>query len=261
MKNKLHYKEYGEGEPLVILHGLFGMLDNWKSFARAISEEYRVILVDQRNHGRSFHHDEMNYRVMAEDLKHLMDALSLDQAIVLGHSMGGKTAMEFAKTYPASVKKLIVVDIGPQAYPAGHGFIFDALKSISVDQLESRSDAQKQLAEGVEDKGIQLFLLKNLKRNSDGSYSWRMNLSAIEAHYEEILSGIEIDTPIEPPTLFINGTQSKYIRSRDEYQIRNKFTQVEFQKIDAGHWVHAEAPEAFYHIVKEYLAKSISKME
>jgi len=261
MKNTLHYKAYGEGEPILVLHGLFGMLDNWKTFARTLSEDYRVILVDQRNHGRSFHHDEMNYPTMAGDVKHLMDVLSLDRAHILGHSMGGKTAMEFAKTYPASIHKLIVADIGPQAYPAGHGFIFDALKSISVDQLESRSDAQQQLAKGVGDKGIQLFLLKNLKRNSDGSYSWRMNLSAIEAHYEEILSGIEIETPIQTPTLFINGTQSKYIRSEDKQRIRNKFAQVEFQKIDAGHWVHAEAPEAFFQIVKEYLGRSISKME
>src|SRR6056297_3845837 len=240
---KLHHKIMGEGEPIIILHGLFGMLDNWKTFAGSIASDYRVILVDQRNHGRSFHDSTINYPAMAEDLKNLMDILDMDRATILGHSMGGKTAMEFTKTYPDRLSRLVVVDIGPQAYPPGHGPIFKALKAVPVQQIESRSEAQEVLAKYIPEKSIQLFLLKNLKRESDGNYSWRMNLEAIEEHYEDILSGISIERSIKTPSLFVNGTQSKYIRTEDEELIRNKFEEVEFQKLNAGHWVHAERPK------------------
>jgi pimeloyl-ACP methyl ester carboxylesterase len=256
---QLHHKILGEGEPLIILHGLFGMLDNWKTFARSMASDYQLILVDQRNHGRSFHDPDMNYSLMAEDVNRLMDDLEIDQATLLGHSMGGKTAMQFTKDYSRRVNQLVVVDIGPQAYPPGHGFIFDALKAVPVDQIESRTEAEEILAKSIPEKSIQLFLLKNLKRKSDGNYVWRMNLSAIENHYEEILSGIEINEPIKAPTLFVNGRRSKYIRKEDEEMIRNKFAEVEFQHLDTGHWVHAERPEELEQSVKRFLQNDLEK--
>ncbi len=256
---QLHHKILGKGEPIIILHGLFGMLDNWKSFARSMASDFQLILVDQRNHGRSFHDPEMNYALMAKDVERLMDSLDIDRATLLGHSMGGKTAMQFAKDFSTRVDQLVVVDIGPQAYPPGHGFIFDALKAVPVDQIESRTEAEDILTKSIPEKSIQLFLLKNLKRDSDGNYGWRMNLSAIENHYEEILSGIEINEPIKVPTLFVNGTRSKYIRKEDEETIRNKFLEVEFQHLKTGHWVHAERPEELEHGVKRFLQNHVEK--
>ncbi|SRR6056297_309777 len=255
----LHHKILGKGEPVIILHGLFGMLDNWKSFARSMASDYQLILVDQRNHGRSFHDPEMNYALMAEDVERLMDSLEIDRATLLGHSMGGKTAMQFAKDFSTRVDQLVVIDIGPQAYPPGHGFIFDALKAVPVNQIGSRSEAEEILAKSISEKSIQLFLLKNLKRGPNGNYSWRMNLTAIENHYEEILSGIEINERIKAPTLFVNGTRSSYIREEDEETIRNKFQEVEFQHLETGHWVHAEQPEKLEQGVKRFLQKHVEK--
>ena len=256
---RLHHKISGKGEPILILHGLFGMLDNWKSFSRALESDFQTILVDQRNHGRSFHDPAMNYSLMAEDVRDLMDSLGIAKAIILGHSMGGKTAMQFAKDYPERVDKLIVVDIGPQAYPSGHGFIFDALKQVPVDTLNSRTEAQEILAKTISEPSIQLFLLKNLKRVSDSQYSWRMNVSAIENNYEKILSGIEIKTSLKVPTLFVSGTKSKYIREEDKKVIRNKFENVEFQEIETGHWVHAERLEELERGIRSFLGKPLQK--
>ena len=256
---RLHYKILGKGEPIIILHGLFGMLDNWKSFARSMASDYQLILVDQRNHGRSFHDPEMNYALMAKDLESLMNSLEIDRANLIGHSMGGKTAMQFAKDFSTRVDQLVVVDIGPQAYPPGHGFIFDALKAVPVNEIGSRAEAEEILAKSISEKSIQLFLLKNLKRDSNGNYGWRMNLKAIENHYEEILSGIEINERIKAPTLFVNGTRSSYIREEDEETIRNKFQEVEFQHLETGHWVHAERPKELEQCIRQFLQKDVEK--
>ncbi|NBB89434.1 MAG: alpha/beta hydrolase, partial [Bacteroidetes bacterium] len=168
-----------------------------------------------------------------------------------------KTAMQFALDYPERLTSLTVVDIGPQAYPSGHGVIFEALKAVPVDQIESRSEAQNVLAEYIYETSIQLFLLKNLKRNEDGSYKWRMHLPAIERHYDQILSAIPITESIAVPSLFVHGTRSAYIRTEDEQRIRNKFDKVEFQTLDAGHWVHAERPKELREVVMDFLKRHV----
>jgi len=253
----LHYKRHGQGEPVIVLHGLFGMLDNWQSFTKALEDKFDFILVDQRNHGRSFHAPEMDYSSMAEDVVQLMDALGIEKAHVLGHSMGGKTAMQLAMEHSHRVSRLVVVDIGPQAYPAGHDKIFEALRSLPIEEVESRKEAREHLSHYISEDSIQLFLLKNLKRNSSGGYEWRMNLESIYENYESILSAIAIADPVEVPTLFVRGSRSPYLRDRDMETLRHNFLQVQFKTLEAGHWVHAERPEDLQTVVTEFYEEDI----
>ncbi len=250
---KLNYKTFGEGQPLIILHGLFGTLDNWQTLARKFAEHFRVFIVDQRNHGKSPHNDFIDYPSMADDLYDFLSDHDLQQVIVLGHSMGGKTAMQFAHTYPEKVNRLIVVDIAPKAYPPGHHFIFDALFSIDLDTIESRSDAEAVMEEKIGDEAIRLFLLKNLTRTKAGGYRWKMNLDAIYRHYEDILSAVRSETPFANPTLFIRGERSNYIQDEDFSSIHEQFSTAEIVTMPgAGHWLHSEQPEEMLKIVLDF---------
>ncbi len=248
----LHYKRQGQGESVIVLHGLFGMLDNWQSFTKALEDEFEFILVDQRNHGRSFHSPEMDYSKMAADVIQLMDALDIEKAHILGHSMGGKTAIQLAMDYSDRVGRLVVVDIGPQAYPAGHDKIFEALRSLPIEEVESRKEAREHLSRYISEDSVQLFLLKNLKRKSSGGYEWRMNLESIYEHYESILAAVAIDDPIDVPTLFVRGSRSSYIRDRDMETLHELFSKVQIKTLDAGHWVHADRPEELQAMVSEF---------
>lgn len=250
---KLNYKIYGEGDPIVILHGLFGMLDNWRTIAGKLSEHYMVILVDQRNHGRSPHEDTMNYKLMADDLMEFMEDNWIHRAHIMGHSMGGKTAMKFAAEHTDMVEKLIVVDMGIKAYEPGHETIFKALRTLPVDKIESREDAEEHLYRYIPSKSIVLFLMKNLKRHKDGSYSWRMNLPAIYEHYDEILEALNPSAPIDIETLFVNGSKSDYIVEADKPAIKEVFRQASFAEIDAGHWLHAEKPKELLKTILNFL--------
>ena len=250
----LNYKTFGAGDPLVILHGLFGTLDNWQTLGKQIAEHFMVFLLDQRNHGRSPHADIMNYPAMADDLHHFMESQWLFRSHIMGHSMGGKTAMKLALQYPDMVDKLIVVDIAPKVYPGNHQFIFDALFDVDLDRIDSRADADEQLIKHIPDFGIRQFLLKNLTRTREGSYRWKMNLPVIYEHYREILAATSGEDPFEGPALFIRAANSPYILDEDLPMIRQLFPQARIETIaDAGHWVHADQPEKLFQLVINFL--------
>lgn len=250
----LNYKVFGQGEPVIILHGLFGMLDNWQSIARNLSEQFTVFAIDQRNHGRSSRSDSMNYSLMAGDLEKFMDKHWIQQATLIGHSMGGKTAMQFAGDFPDKVEKLIVVDIAPKKYPNKHQAIFDALLSVPVHQLSSRSEAEIMLSQKIDTDSIKQFLLKNISRNKNGNYEWKMNVPALYSNYDRILESVEPDEPFEKPTLFIRGENSNYILDEDQGKIHQLFPKADIRTIaHAGHWVHAEQPGVFLETVKAFL--------
>ncbi len=252
---ELNFKQFGQGEPLIILHGLFGTLDNWQTIAKQLAEDYTVFIVDQRNHGKSPHHPDFNYRILAEDLLEFMEQNWMYKAHLLGHSMGGKTVMQFALEYPDMVDKLIVVDIGPKTYKGGHQAIFDALFSLDLEQLGNRNQADEALAKGIDSFAVRQFLLKNLKRRKEGGYEWKMNLEAIHNHYQEILDNVEGDT-VDVPTLFINGGKSDYIIPGDEEAFKAYFPESEIKTVpDAGHWVHAEKPKELLDLVQDFLSQ------
>lgn len=257
MQSKLNYKEYGQGPPLVILHGLFGMLDNWLTIAKKLANHYTVFLVDQRNHGRSIHQPTHTYEDMAADLKDFLDSKWIIKAHILGHSMGGKTAMKFAMDYPEYVDHLVVVDIAPRQYEASHQMIFETLCSIDLSQLESRKMAEALLAEKIDSLAIRQFLLKNLTRDQDGNFKWKMNLPVIKEHYQQILSTcIKEQDVYLGKTLFLKAERSPYIGKNDEKTIYQHFPNAEIVTIPGvGHWLHAEAPDAVIEELLLFLAQ------
>lgn len=252
---ELFYNQYGEdGPPLIILHGLLGANGNWHTLSRTKFQKIATVYaVDQRNHGRSPHTDRIDYPSMAGDLRDFIDEHGLSPADLLGHSMGGKTAMQTALSYPDRVHRLIVVDMAPRAYPPDHQGLLDALDRIDPRKYGSRDAIDTALAEGVPDWRIRQFLLKNLRYDGE-TYSWKMNLPAIRRHYDEITAEIRSDTTFDGPTLFVGGGNSDYILDEDHEDIRRLFPGVEFATIDgAGHWVHADAPDEFAAVVTEFL--------
>jgi len=249
---KLHYRELGEGQPLVILHGLFGNSDNWQTHAKKLSEYFRVILVDQRNHGHSDWSDAFSYDLMAADLDELFIDLNLKKAIVLGHSMGGKTAIRFTQLYPSKIEKLIVVDIGVKEYPMHHEEILKGLHSIDLKEVTTRSEAEEILSKYIPSNGVRQFLLKNLYWIEKGKLAWRMNIPVLEKEMPEILT-ILPNNEIFNSTFFIRGMLSNYILDEDIPQLEDQFTDFQIVSIEnAGHWVHAEAPFEFIEKVLEF---------
>jgi esterase len=250
----LHYQISGEGSPLIILHGLFGTLENWGSQISTLSQQHQVIAVDLRNHGQSPHSDAMDYPLMAQDVVYLMDSLELKAADIIGHSMGGKVAMQIALNYPDHVNKLIIVDISPVSYSAHHQSIFQGLFNIDLDTLKSRSSADKQLSLSVEEPGIRAFLLKNLYKKPDGAFAWRPNLPALHDQYSQI-SNAPTGTKFSGETLFIKGMNSDYILAAHQTSIQNLFSKASFKMIEgAGHWPHAEKANIFSSIILKFLA-------
>lgn len=250
----LNYKRLGQGQPLIILHGFLGSLDNWLTLGKRFAENYDVILVDQRNHGKSFHSDDWGYDEMTADLENLIEALELENPIILGHSMGGKTVMQYAAFYPQQIDKLIVADIGPKAYPVHHDQILAGLKAIPVDKIQSRQEADDMLAKYVREESTRVFLLKNLKRSADG-FDWKMNLPVLADQIEEVGKALNYHLPIETETLFIRGGSSNYILDDEWEDIEEIFPNAELETIEqAGHWLHAENPDKFYELVTNFLA-------
>jgi len=242
---QLHYREMGEGQPMVILHGLFGFSDNWQTHAKRLSEYYRILLVDLRNHGHSDWSDDFSYELMAEDLKELFDHLGLHKVILLGHSMGGKVSMLFAQKYNEYLEKLIVVDIGVKKYPMHHQHILAGMHAIDLSTTNVRSDAEAILKQYIDSEGVRQFLLKNLFWKEKGQLAWRMNLTVLEREMENILSALP-EKEVMLPTLFIRGELSNYILDQDIDHIEELFPDSQLITIEgAGHWVHAEAPEEF----------------
>ncbi len=253
----LYYQTYGEGHPLIILHGLFGSLENWHSLSKVFGEFFKVFAVDQRNHGRSPHSEVMNYTVMAEDIRQLMQEQNLSSAHVLGHSMGAKTAMQLAVTCPERVDTLVVVDMAPRAYPPHHTEIFNALYSLNLKSFGTRKDVDEALTGKIPDFSTRQFLLKNLIPDKSGGFRWRINLDAIYRNYDELLKGIETNRKFEKPTLFIKGGNSPYIQDEDLSLIRKIFPLAKIRVVEGvGHWVHAEAPREFSKIVLDFLEEN-----
>ena len=250
---QLYHRELGEGDPLIILHGLFGTSDNWLTLGRRYAEKHKVYLLDQRNHGQSFHDDDFSYEAMATDLERFMTHYKIEEANLLGHSMGGKTAMTFATTRPQRVKKLIVADMGPQFYPVRHHAILKALFSIDLKNLYSRKEADEKLGELIPETGIRQFLLKNLARTPEG-FGWKMNLPVIASEIEQVGKGLNQNSSYKQPALFIRGGRSDYIRDTDLNLIHSIFGNSEVKTLEgAGHWLHAEKPRAFFDITTQFL--------
>jgi esterase len=250
---RLHYEVCGEGPALVILHGLFGSLENWRSMARRLGAHFRVFAIDQRNHGKSPHVADMNYELMAGDVLSIMREAGLARAHVLGHSMGGKTAMQLALMHPDAVERLVIADIAPKSYPPHHDKIIQTLLSIDFSMIKSRKDLDSALAQSIPDTAVRQFLVKDAKP-IDGSFRWQMNIQAIADNYAQLLAFPSSTGPFEGPTLFVCGEQSDYITGQDLPLIRTLFPKCILETIpSAGHWLHAEAPEAFFRIVRDFL--------
>ena len=252
---KLHSQIIGNGKPFVILHGFLGMGDNWKTLGTKFSElGYEVHLLDQRNHGRSFHSDEFSYEVLANDLKKYCEEHSLREIVLLGHSMGGKVAMQFSVDYPRMVSKLIVADISPKAYPPHHEDILNALSALDFSKIHSRKDAEGQLSKYIDAKGVRLFLLKNLYRKNKNEFGLRLNLNILSEKLNEVGVALPENTVFEKDTLFLAGEKSGYIQPTDEPLIVKHFPRAIIRTLaGAGHWLHAENPDEFYDNVKDFL--------
>lgn len=252
---KLHSTILGEGKPFLILHGFLGMSDNWKTLGKQFAKDgFQVHLIDQRNHGKSPHSDEFSYQLMAEDIKEYCEEHELKEIILLGHSMGGKTAMLTACEIDDLVSKLIVVDIAPKYYAPHHQQILKGLTALDDAKLTSRGDAEDFLKDFIPETGVRLFLLKNLYWKTKEQLSLKLNLDALKANIENIGEALPIDRSYKGPSLFIKGEKSDYITSKDEETIKRQFPFAEIQEIpDAGHWVHAENMEAFYTAVIRFV--------
>lgn len=250
----LHSNILGEGKPFIILHGFLGMSDNWKTLGNQFAEDFQVHLVDQRNHGRSFHDNAFYYEALAEDLKYYFDYHNIKDAILLGHSMGGKTAMLFSTLYPELVSNLIVADISPRFYPIHHDAILEGLNSSDFSTLKSRGQADKQLANYVSDLGTRQFLLKNLYWVEKGQLGIRLNLQALTDNVSEVGEALPLHAKFEEDTLFLRGDKSEYIGNQDEALIKNHFPKANIITIsNAGHWLHAENPKEFYDAVTNFV--------
>jgi len=251
----LNYRKFGSGKPLIILHGVFGSSDNWQTLGKKFAKQFEVFLVDQRNHGNSFHHDEFNYEVMSADLLELIKHEGLNNIHLLGHSMGGKTAMKFVAMHPQIVNKLVVVDIAPKIYEPHHQNIFKAFHSVDLKNLNSRNEADQQMSQVIDHAGVKQFLLKNLKRDAAG-FRWKVNLAAIESQIEEVGKGLADGEGFTKETLFIAGGNSDYIKSSDNDKIKHHFPNSKVITIaNAGHWVHAEKPRELYQEVISFLTQ------
>jgi esterase len=260
---QLHYKKFGAGCPLIILHGLYGSSDNWYTFGQKLSEYFTVYLIDQRNHGNSPHSPELNYKVMTADLEEFITAENIDYACLLGHSMGGKVAMNYTLQNPSKVRKLVVIDIAlrsyatdstfaPQAY--FHQKIVESLNQLDISAAKTRSAVDKDLSVNIPQKPLRQFLLKNLKRKPDGKFYWGLNLQALRNNLIRLLDGINPNNQIfENPVLVISGTQSGYINDEDKNAIYRVFPNAKILELDTGHWVHAEEPEKLLELLVEFL--------
>ncbi|MCY7350936.1 MAG: alpha/beta fold hydrolase [Cytophagaceae bacterium] len=255
---KLFFRQTGEtGPALVILHGIFGSADNWLTVAKMLSTQFRVFTLDQRNHGRSPHHDDFDFEVMAADLKEFIDDQNLEAPIILGHSMGGKTAMQFAMNYPDAWSKLVVVDIAPKFYPIHHAPILAGLNAIDLRTLSGRQQAEELLSRYEANPGVRQFLLKNLYRDATtGHFGWRLNLPVLTRDIHLVGSELTYLRPTPKPVLFLRGAESTYILPEDERDILRIFPSALIRTIaGAGHWVQADQPVAFVEAVTEFVQR------
>lgn len=251
---KLFFNQMGSGPVIVILHGLFGSSDNWQTLGKQIAETHSVYLVDQRNHGRSPHSEAFNYDLLAKDLKETLDEEGLDKVTLVGHSMGGKTAMRFAQLFPSQIEKLVVVDMGVKRYKPHHQMILNALHAVNLGSLASRNDAEEAMKPFISDFGVRQFLLKNLYRKEKNTFAWRINFPVLEERMNEILAPLPPGRS-ECETLFVRGTKSDYIVPEDFMEIQEFFPFAKFSELPVGHWVHAEDPDGFLKILMDFVTE------
>jgi esterase len=251
---KLFFREAGQGTPLVILHGLFGSSDNWYSFSKVFATKYRVFTIDQRNHGQSPHSNEHDYKLLTEDLEEFISEHQLDKPIILGHSMGGKTAMNFAIKDPNKTAKLIVVDIMPKSYPLHHDHILRGMKSLDLTRLHSRSEADEILSKQIPNVAERQFIMKNLARNEQKGFEWKINLASLDANIDKMGEALQYEGQYTGPTLFIKGAKSNYYKPGDEVTVAKYFPDTKWVTMDTGHWVQAEKPQEFEKVVLDWLS-------
>jgi len=249
---KLNYKKLGKGQPLLILHGLFGMLDNWISLGKRYAEQYEVYLIDQRNHGKSPHSNEFKFADMADDLMEFIEDHHIRGALAIGHSLGGKTLIEFTHDHACFIDKMVIADIGPKAYKPHHDHIIAAMEGLDIKNFNSRAEAEDALQNQIQSLPIRQFLLKNLYWKNKEELGWKINLKAIKQNLNEVLVDMS-DYHINLPTLFLKGGDSDYILSEDEPKIKAHFPNSKIITIPGtGHWLHAEKPDEFYRITKKF---------
>jgi len=253
---KLFFRKYGTGDPLIILHGLFGMSDNWVSIGKKIADNgYCVYIPDQRNHGSSPRSNDFNYDFLAEDLEEFILQEGISNPVIIGHSMGGKAAMTFALSHPDKIKKLIIVDIGIKKYPVHDKEIIDALFSVNIETATSRTEIEEQLSVKISDFRVVQLLMKNLTRTEDNSFEWKLNVTAIRKNFSSVFENVPFEnSPYQGSVLFIRGEKSFYIMEKDIPEIKVVFPNSIFETIPgASHWVHADNPTAFLEVLMHYL--------
>ena len=257
----IKYEKYGnqENTPIIIIHGLFGSSNNWTQISKKLSKDHYLICVDCRNHGHSFHAPSMTYQDMANDIINVLNKEKLDQAHIIGHSMGGKIAMTMSLTHSNRIKKQVIVDIAPKPYPDHHTSIITAMKNLNLNHYQTRSEVSQALEKTIPNKMLRQFLIKNIQ--SGPTLSWQINLDAISNNYPSIMNWPNKNNQIcSIPTLFINGRQSNYIDKNDTSTIKNIFTHATFKTLNTSHWVHAEDPEGFYKQLNIFYSKHKNKL-
>ncbi len=253
---QLHFRQYGEGQPLIIIHGLYGISDNWVNHARILAENYKVYIPDMRNHGQSGHSNFFNYEVMAQDILEFIEIHEIENPIIMGHSMGGKIAMKFALDNPDFVSQLIVIDMSMRKYNLRefHSKIINAMLEIDFVTVKSRKGVDFYLSKTIEDSRIRMFIMKNLYWTERKTLSWRLNLNAIIDNIDAIFEGISSKQLFLKPSLFIRGEKSDYIRDVDFIEIQKQFLNSTLKTIpNASHWVQADEPELFMTELKSFL--------
>lgn len=263
---KLAFNKTGSGYPLVILHGLYGSGNNWFTVAKNLSHQFEVYLPDQRNHGQSEHCDEIDYNLLTSDLEEFFQYQNIQKAILIGHSMGGKVAMNFTLKNPEKVKKLVVVDIALRAYTTEgefapqahfHRKIINLLLSIDIQKTNSRADVDSILATFINESQVRQFLLKNLKRNNEGSFYWGLNLKSLDNNIHKLLDAIDTHNQINIiPVLLISGKKSGYIKPADIDDFKKVFSNFSHIELDSGHWIHVEQAEKFQEVVLNFLKEA-----
>ena len=253
---QLNFKTFGSGYPLIILHGLFGMLDNWQTIAKRLADQYSVYIVDLRNHGKSPWNEGISYPEMADDLLHFMQDHWIYEAYIMGHSMGGKVAMEFALQHPDYCQKLISVDMGVKKHQSRHEYIFKALNALHLSSFSSRSEIVGQLLPKIGNEAVVQFLMKNIRRNKKNTgFELKMNLDAIVKNYDAILERISEDLIFEKPALFISGSESDYVLSGDHDEILSQFQAAAFSEVQgAGHWIHSDKSRELENQIRGFLS-------
>ena len=253
----LYSKIEGIGQPIVILHGFLGMSDNWKTIAANYAQEgFNAHILDLRNHGRSFHSNEFDYNLMVQDVFEYCEFHNLEKIFLLGHSMGGKVAMLFATNFPEKVEKLIIADIGPKYYPPHHQTILEGLNAVDFSKKPSRSQVEQILSNYISDFGTRQFLMKNLYWKTPEELAFRFNLVALTHNVSKIGTALPENAIFNNPTLFIRGGNSNYILNEDSPLILSHFPKANSHTIqDAGHWLHAEKPQEFFELTRNFLKK------